>query len=167
MHSRKAKLTPAIQQEIVKSLSSGAWFAHACEAAGVDRETGRAWIRRGQGYVRENTGARKWKRIALRGPEKYAAFADAVRMALAKSDTRDQQLLAKHALEDWRAAAYRQERRNPKIFGERVKVEVEAKVQKSLDAFLKDMESDMTPQSYAELVNAVAKRMGVQPGGGT
>jgi len=161
---RPTSLTPEVQAAICKSLSQGVWFAHAAEGAGISRESGKEWLKLGQGFVRDSS-TRKWVRVAKVGPEPFASFALAVREAKANANISEQRRIA--SADDWRAAAYLQERRNPKVFGERLRIEVDAKVQKSLDAFLKDMEHDLTPDAYAQLVNAVSKRMGIQPGGGS
>ena len=118
------KLTPEVQDKIVRSINAGAWFATAAEAAGVSRETAKGWRKLGEGFEREVDGkGGKWVRVADEGPEPYLSFARAVTQAIGKANERDEQLLAKHGLEDWRAAAYRLERRNPLIFGAKARLE--------------------------------------------
>lgn len=54
----------------------------------------------------------------------YAGFAEAVEVALAEWEARDVLLIGEAAKSDWHAAAWRLERRLPKVYGKRERHEI-------------------------------------------
>jgi hypothetical protein len=62
----------------------------------------------------------------VRREEKYVMFLDAIEKALADGEIRDVAIVAKAALENWQAAAWKLERRNPGRWG-RVRHEITGK----------------------------------------
>ncbi len=101
---RPAKFTPQIQEKILTVLTVGAYRSDACHYVGIQYETLRAWLRRG-----EARNARRVLRILRRGssrprrPPRIKALGT-VRTAMDKN---------------WQAAAWYLERKNPQEWGNR------------------------------------------------
>jgi transposase-like protein len=107
---RPTKLSPDVQQAIVRSVERGNYVEVAAALAGVSKETLYAWLRRG---AREDTGS-------------FREFSDAVKVAMAKAEADDLARIGAAAESGaWTAAAWRLERRAPGRWGRRVRVEVE------------------------------------------
>lgn len=99
---RKTKLTPERQAQIINAVRAGAYIETAAAAAGINKETLYAWLKRGN---QEPNGI-------------YAAFVEAMHEATAQAEIRDVLTLSKAAADgDWRAAAWRLERKFPKRWG--------------------------------------------------
>jgi len=75
-----------------------------------------------------------------------------VEKAQAESESRDVALIAKAASEDWRAAAWRLERKSPRRYGPRVQVAV----QQELDAVLGRLEKGLAPEVYDRVLQLIA-----------
>jgi hypothetical protein len=99
---RKTKLTPERQAKIVNAIRAGSYVETAAAAAGIDKVTLYRWLKRGGRFPGTI----------------YADFADAVNEATAQAEMRDVLTISKAAGEgDWRAAAWRLERKYPKRWG--------------------------------------------------
>lgn len=109
---RKTKLTPERQTKILNAIRAGAYMETAAAASGIDRITLHLWLKRGNAE-----------------PESiYGAFVDAVHEAQASAELRDVLTLSKAAADgDWRAAAWRLERKFPKRWGMTTKTELTGK----------------------------------------
>jgi hypothetical protein len=106
---RPCKLTESVAQRIVNAVKSGAYLETACAFAGVAKSTFYEWLRKGRNQ-------RKGK---------FQRFADAIEKAIAGSEIRDLLVIDKAAQSgDWRAAAWRLERKNPKQWGPKKVLEV-------------------------------------------
>lgn len=98
---RKTRLTPERQQKIVNAIRAGAYVETAAAAAGINKVTLYRWLKRGNKYPGTI----------------YAEFVEAVHEATAQAEMRDVLAVSKAAAEDWRAAAWRLERKYPKRWG--------------------------------------------------
>jgi transposase-like protein len=78
---RPEKLTPETQTEIVNALATGVYIETAAATAGISKNTLYDWIRKGTRL--------KAKEQLTEGEEKYVAFSDAVKKAMADSEMRD------------------------------------------------------------------------------
>lgn len=106
---RKTKLTPERQTKILNAIRAGAYMETAAAAAGVNKETLYAWLKRGN----------------VEPESIYSAFVEAVHEAQASAELRDVLTLSKAAADgDWRAAAWRLERKFPKRWGLTTKTEL-------------------------------------------
>ena len=108
----KTKLTPELQDKILLHLRLGAYVETAAACAGIHKDTFFDWMKRG-----------------ARGQKPYAAFAEAVRKAMAESESRDLATILKASAKYWVAAAWRLERRFPEKYGRFDRMKVEGKVE--------------------------------------
>lgn len=104
---RRTKLTPTIQETIVRALRLGMYQREAAQAAGIGDSTYFEWLQRGE---QQKSGV-------------YAEFADAVKKAMAEGE---QALLARIQMSanegTWQAAAWILERRYRERWGRSVEV---------------------------------------------
>lgn len=108
---KPTKLTAAVQRAIIMALLDDAYLKHAAEAAGVSDDAVREWIARGNAT----------------GDEPYASFARAVERAQARAVVKSMEIISKAAADgDWKAAAWKLEKKHPKLFGALVKLEHDA-----------------------------------------
>jgi hypothetical protein len=116
--ARPMKLTATVRETICGAVERGATFETACEANRIAASTGWEWLSRGMGRDPDRPST----------PE-FAEFAEALTRARAKAEQREVELILKAAEDDWRAAAWMLERRNPARYGrnpvQRVEVALE------------------------------------------
>jgi len=109
---RRTKLTPEVQERIVRALRAGNYFRTACIHAGISEATGYEWLARGRGeHDRPQTPL-------------YAAFAEACARAEADAETRAVAQIITAGRDDWRANAWFLERRRPAEWSPRVRTEL-------------------------------------------
>lgn len=106
---RPTKLTPKITREIVELLMQGNYIETAAACVGISKDTLYNWLKK---------GARAKKGI-------YKEFSDAVGKAQAHSEAEDVAQIQKHGAADWKATAWRVERKHPQRWQKRDKLEVE------------------------------------------
>lgn len=98
------KLTPEVQEIILRHLRAGAFLSHAAEAACIEVRTLHYWL--------------EW---GTQGKEPYAAFVVQVRKLRAEDAIRSQSIITRAQLGridgDWKAAAWNLERKFPKEYG--------------------------------------------------
>jgi hypothetical protein len=104
-----SKLTLDRQERICDAIRAGVRPEAAAVYCGVSARTFYRWMAQGRAQDAE--------------PE-FAAFVDEVEAALAEWETRDVLLIGEAAKTDWRAAAWRLERRLPKVYGRRERHEI-------------------------------------------
>jgi transposase len=110
---RHTKLTPVVHGKIIGYLGADAYLEHAAEAVGVGRATVYDWLRRGEADEPE---------------EPYASFAADVRKAQAESVVRSLIVISKAEQSgDWKAAAWKLERKHPKLFAQTSRHELTGK----------------------------------------
>jgi hypothetical protein len=105
------KLTPDVHAAIVAHVAAGNYYGVAAEAAGIDPRTFKRW---------RDQGAEDLE-LGLETP--FALLSEALARAQAEAESRMVRILESHALEDWRAAAWRLERRAPERWARRDKVD--------------------------------------------
>lgn len=105
---RKTRLTPERQAKIVNAIRAGAYIETAAAAAGINKTSLYAWLKKGERYPGTI----------------FSAFADAVNEALAQAEMRDVLAISKAAGEDWRAAAWRLERKFPGRWGQITRTQI-------------------------------------------
>lgn len=107
------KLTPAIQDKVVAALRIGAPLNVAAAYAGVVESTFKLWMRNGRSGV----------------APVYVRFIEAIDLAVADGKMRDLARIDKGADVDWKAAAWKLERRFPGEFGQTLRNETNLNVQ--------------------------------------
>lgn len=99
------KLTPEVEETILRHLRTGAFRKHAAEAAGVTEFAFDDWMRRGG-----------------EGEKPFAAFVEKVRRVQAEDAIRSQSIITRaqlgHIEGDWKAASWNLERKYPKLYGQ-------------------------------------------------
>ena len=100
-------LTPEMLEKLVRMIQSGSYAEVAARACGINADTFYQWLLRGG-----------------RGEQPFAQLAEAVDKAAAESEVRDAAIIGKHADHDWRAAAWRLERKNHKRWGRKDQLEL-------------------------------------------
>jgi transposase len=103
--ARPTKLTDEVEEEVLKAIRAGASLAAAAQFAGIDASTFYRWTERGD---LAGTG---------RADARFRRFRTRVEQARAQAEVRDVTIIAKASERDWRAAAWRLERRNPQRYG--------------------------------------------------
>lgn len=103
------KLTPERQAGISDAIRAGVRPEIAAVYNGVGARTYYRWMQLGRAADAEPV---------------YLEFVDAVEVALAEWEARDVLLIGEAAKEDWHAAAWRLERRLPKVYGKRERHEI-------------------------------------------
>jgi transposase len=132
----RPKLDPATTQRVVDLIRAGNYLEVAATAAGIHRSTLYRWLRHGRDQKRG----------------RYRKFLSQVEKAQAEAESRDVALIAKAAGEDWRAAAWRLERKAPRRYGPRVQLAV----QQELDAVLGRLEKGLPPEIYEKVLQLIA-----------
>lgn len=133
------KLTPEMTERVAKYIRAGNFIETASAASGIHKSTLYDWLKRGareRQRVAASATARVRKSEAL-----YVAFSEAIEKAQAESEARDILLIGQAAKSDWKAAAWRLERKYPQRFGRTGRksesdIEYEKKRMKLLDAQL-------------------------------
>jgi hypothetical protein len=103
------KLTPERQAGICDAIRAGVRPEVAAVYTGVGARTYYRWMALGRGVDADPV---------------YLEFVEAVEVALAEWEARDVLLIGEAAKDDWRAAAWRLERRLPKVYGKRERHEI-------------------------------------------
>jgi hypothetical protein len=132
----RPKLDPALTQRLVDLIRAGNYLEVAATAAGIHRSTLHRWMRLGRGQKRG----------------RFHKFLTAVQKAQAESESRDVAIIAKAASDDWKAAAWRLERKQPRRYGPRVGV----MVQQELDAVLDRLKKGLPPEWYEKVLELMA-----------
>lgn len=120
---RPEKLTPKLQDDIVKVIRSGNYIETACAFVGINKTTFYDWLKRG---AREKDRVERNPRAKVRKSErKYVEFSNAIEKALAHAEIRDVAIIGKAAEKEWQAAAWRLERKFPDRWGRKDKYSLE------------------------------------------
>lgn len=108
--ARTTKLTPEVQDAIVKALLLGNYVETAVAYAGIGKNTFYTWMERGLSEETED--------------QLYRDFRDAVEKAKASAEVKDVALIDKASQTSWQAAAWKLERKFPHKWGRMVRAEV-------------------------------------------
>lgn len=128
-----------VHNQIVSGIATGAYKEHAAAAAGVPSRTMHDWMNRGEGPDAD---------------EPYLSFAMDVRRAEGKDIVQTTAAITKAEKKDWKAAAWKLERKFPKQFG--AKLNIETEVQDGVRKVLDMARPHCDPEHYAGFVKALA-----------
>jgi hypothetical protein len=118
-----------ISEELVELIFQGVCLSETMEGAaafaGVSRPSIWRWTRRGEAEIRRLDADPEAE--IRESEELYADLFNALSCARARATAHDLAVISHHAdvLEDWRASAWRLERRYPESWGKRRRVELE------------------------------------------
>jgi hypothetical protein len=135
-----AKYSADGHRAIIKSLKDGATREEAAGAARIDERTLRKWLERGE---REGRGKYWQLRVDILEVESKEQNENARRVRAAGAH-------------DWRAAAWMLERKNPRRWGLRVKMEVA----EELRTFLNRLEQRLDPSTFKRVLHAATGDLG-------
>ena len=116
---RPSKLTPEVQEEICAALRAGNYIEPSAMRAGINKATLYNWLKKGgQENERVARGRAQGRNCVVSAKlQPYVDFLDAVKKAEAEAEARDVAIIAKAALTQWQAAAWRLERKHFKRWG--------------------------------------------------
>tara|TARA_R100000664_G_scaffold34236_1_gene55479 strand:- start:6368 stop:6841 length:474 start_codon:yes stop_codon:yes gene_type:complete len=115
------KLTPEVIRTLVNALQAGAYVETAVAHANISKTSYYEWIKKGGAErMRLEKGLKPRKTFGL-----FLDLLNAVEKAQADAELRDLAIISKASTEDWRASAWKLERRNPSKWGrQRIEAEV-------------------------------------------
>lgn len=121
---RPTKLTKEVEEKIIRAIRAGNYIETAAAFAGISKDTLYNWLKRGARESQRLEGSPNAK------PRKkeliYLEFSDAVSRAMAEAEVRDVQNISIAGEQgDWRASAWRLERRHPERWGKKEKLEAD------------------------------------------
>lgn len=124
---RPTKFNEERAEKIIRAVKAGNYIETAAALAGISKTTLYAWMKRGAAELERLEADIKAKPKKAELP--FLDFLNAVNMALAEAENRDIEAINAATKEDWRAAAWRLERKFPDRWGrkDRVQAEVENK----------------------------------------
>ena len=112
---RPTKLNDEVQAKIVNSVRQGNYLETASAYAGINKSTLHDWLRRGE---REKQRVEKDPRNRVRKAEQpFVTFSDLVEKALAEAEVNDVNVINEATRTDWKASAWRLERKFPERWG--------------------------------------------------
>lgn len=131
----QTSITPAAIEAIVGALRSGATMETAFAYAKVPASTARVWLRNGRAELAPI----------------YVDFVEQLDLAIADGKMRDLVRIDHHADKDWRAAAWKLERRFPSEFGETIRSDVTVQARPFVDV------SKLTLEEQQQLLELLRK----------
>lgn len=128
---RPTKLNKQIIEEIALMVKLGNYIETASAFAGISKVTLYEWMKRGRRELeRVNDG--KGRKIR-KSEELYVEFLNAIEQAMAEAEVRDVQTIYNATKIDWKASAWRLERKYPDRWGKTEHHEVSGKDGKPLE----------------------------------
>lgn len=118
---RPSKLTPALEEQILKRLQVCGTLAEVAAACGVGESTIHAWQRKGKEAIAE--GKRS----------KYRKFLERVREAIKQRDYLREQTMVRHGTKDWRALWSLMQAQNPKRYAPRIRIHIEEELTDAIE----------------------------------
>ena len=138
------ELTPALREKIVLAIKAGNYVETAARLSGVSKSLLYEWLKKGN---------------AKRPPPEcpYVALVEAIQNALAYAEARDLDAIRKAAAKDWKAAAWRLERRFPKRWAGRFIVHqlAEQKAKEDVRALLTAVSKHVDPATLRLVLDEV------------
>lgn len=122
---RPTKLDQKVQDDIVLMLKMGNYIETAAAFAGISKTTLYSWMRRGREEL-ERVEEGKGRKIR-KAEEPYVDFLNAVEKSMAEAEIRDVQIIYNAAKSDWKASAWRLERKYQDKWGRKDRTEVTGK----------------------------------------
>ena len=111
---RPVKITEELIKQICDVVRAGNYIETAAAFNGLSKSTLYDWMKRG---ARERQRIEGTNRKPLKKEELFMAFSDAIEKAMAEAEIRDVMRIGEASKSDWKAAAWRLERKNPQKWG--------------------------------------------------
>ena len=112
-HGRPTKFNQDVADQIIQYIMLGSYVETAAMAAGISKNCFYEWLKRG---AHDKAAGRTTQ---------WSSFNDSVTNALGKSEQRDLLKVDKASERDWRAAAWKLERRAPRRWGPKAAMKIE------------------------------------------
>jgi hypothetical protein len=113
--------------EIVLMVKMGNYLETAAAYAGIHKATLHRWLKRGREEIeRINNSSNKASKIR-KSEELYVDLCDSVEKSLAEAEIRDVQIIYNACKADWKASAWRLERKYPERWGHKEQHEITGK----------------------------------------
>lgn len=122
---RPTKLNDEMQKKITDAMRAGAYIETAAFYSGISKASLYSWLRKG------NSGE----------CERCVAFLNAVNLAMAESELKDIDNIRKASETDWRASAWRLERKFPQKWGHKAQISATSEL-KDADDSINDIISE-------------------------
>lgn len=119
---RPTKLTPELTVKICDMLRAGNYLETAAAYAGVDKATLHRWLKRGRAEMDRVEGSIGKAKIR-KAEQPFVDFCNSVEKALSEGEVRDLIIISNAAKTDWKAAAWKLERKFPDKWGRKERVE--------------------------------------------
>jgi hypothetical protein len=137
--------TTELQDKLVEMIRAGNYAEVAARACGISKDTFYKWLLRGG-----------------KGEQPFAALADAIETASAEAQARDVFMMAKHSSKHWQAAAWRLERKYPKLFGRKDSLELTGDDDKPLAVRSAKVDMSRLTPTERELLMKLRDKMRVE-----
>lgn len=108
---RPIKLNNEIQKQIIDLIRAGNYIETASSCVGVNKSTLYDWLKRGAREKQRTDGK------SNKNEDVYVQFSNAVEKAIAEAEARDVLNIQKASQTDWKASAWRLERKFPNKWG--------------------------------------------------
>ena len=118
---RPTKLTPELTVKICDMLRAGNYLETAAAYAGIDKATLHRWLKRGRAEMDRIASQGKGK--IKRSEQPFVDFCNSVEKALSEGEVRDLIIISNAAKSDWKAAAWKLERKFPDKWGRKERVD--------------------------------------------
>jgi transposase len=157
---RPIKLNDEIQKQIIDLIRAGNYIETASSCVGISKNTLYDWLKRGAREKQRTDGK------ISKNEEIYVRFSDAVEKAIAEAEARDVMIIANASKNDWKASAWRLERKFPNKWGrkEHLTADINQEHTEKTETFITH-QIDTDPETL-ELVRQLWRRqqvLGEQP----
>jgi transposase len=153
---RPTKLNDLLQKRIIELIRAGNYIETASACVGINKSTLYDWLKRGSREADRLEANPKAK--PRKEEEIYLQFSNAVEIAMAEAEARDVMIIANASKSDWKASAWRLERKYPNKWGrhEHIEAKVESEHTERKEYYI-EQQIDNDPQTV-DLVRQLWRR---------
>lgn len=154
---RKTKLTPKLQEQIIKYVEAGNYNKVACQAVGICEWTYYNWRKQGEKAEKK---LREGKKLTNKENE-FSQFSQSIRGAEARAEIRNVTIINIAAKKEWRAALEMLARKYPKRWG--IKKQIEGIGEEPLPVPEVTVVVDMKKQALKVIDEEKSKAIDIKP----
>ena len=138
----KKKYTPEMVKQLIKYVEGGSYIVVACRAVGIAEKTFYEWFKKGEA-----------------GIDPYSKLSKSIKMAKAKAEIKNIEIIQKAAGKNWQASMALLERKYPQRWARRDKLEVKTKkiVESKQVIEFRTKEKELTVNTRKQLVEFTMK----------